>query len=242
MENTLQLPAKRLREILAFTIKNDKKGVKDLLAKNGFDASNLNTDDLHIAFLKAIKDSPVFRNQVADKLAESVKKIKTRSKSGITAMSLNFVNQPQLQFVNQPQLGFVTEPQLDLGFDTTAALSDYTAPSLIVTPAAPAPTPTPASSGGFWDSLSSLANKDNLNKLFNTGLDTLSTSLKNSSNSSSEQNALELERLRLQQIQAQNALADKQGMPTWAVVSIVVVALGLVGTGIYFAVKKKGKV
>ena len=255
METTTQLPEKRMREILAYTIKNDEAGVKNLLAKNGYDASKLSTPALHIAFLKAIKDSPVFRGDLAKKLTESVSKIKSRSKGMITPMSLNFINQPQLNiafadqgqigFVDQGQIGFVNQP--GLGFtgkkslnviDTTEALNDYSQPSLSVpstnTPAQPAP----SSGGGFWDSLGSLASKDNINKLFNTGLDTLSTSIKNSSNSSSEQNALELERLRLQQIQAQNELADK-GMPTWGIVAIVIVVAGAIGAGIYFSMKKK---
>lgn len=268
MENTIQFPQKRIREILAYTIKNDEAGVKQLLAKNGFDASRLNTPALHIAYLKAIKDSPVFRSQVAQAMVGSVHAIRTNSKVSVTPMSLNFINQPQLNiafvpepqlgFVDQGQIGFVNQPQLgfvdqgQLGFvktkgkknlniiDTAEALNDYSTPSLTpstinTTPVAPAP----ASSGGFWDTLGGLASKDNLNKLFNTGLDTLSTSLKNSSNSTSEQNALEVERLRLQQIQAQNELANNSGMPTWGIVAIVVVVAGAIGAGIYFSMKKK---
>lgn len=259
METTqdVQLPKKRFDQALAYTLKNDVQGVKDMLAKNGYDASKLNSNGVHIAFLKAIKDSSTFRADVAKHLTGVVDQLKAhyaKYKPGAKTPALNFVNQPQVNFVSQPMnfvnqpngLGFVREPgalnmsgvkthlnlmddystdaNLSATLPTTAAINTTTT------------TPAPASSGSFWDSLGSLANKDNLNKLFNTGLDTLSTSLKNSSNSTTEQNALELERLRLQQIQAQN---ENTGMGTGTIIVICVLSAAVIGGGLYLILKKK---
>jgi hypothetical protein len=88
----------------------------------------------------------------------------------------------------------------------------------------------------IWDSLKGAANTTNISNLFNTGLETLSTKLKNNANSASEERALEIERIRLAQIQAQNE-APKAAMPTWAIVAVV----GVVVVGGFLIIKKSKK-
>jgi len=111
------------------------------------------------------------------------------------------------------------------------------------------PIPTKAATdtkakSSFWDSLAGVASTDNLNKLFGTGLDTLSNSLKAKANRQSEERALELERLRLEQlnvqkdIQSGGGILPGSGMSLGAKIAIGVGVAGVVGIIIYLAVKK----
>lgn len=221
MENTI--PQKRMDELVAYVFQNKTDDVRNLLTINGVtDAASMPTADVQRAFLKAVKDNSGFRSQASNYFSTLV--------SG-----QNFVKQP---FVNQPNQPFVSQPYVNAVNDayTVDQVIEATAPTGGTTT-----TPVKTTSGSFWSNLGGLASKENLNKLFNTGLDTLSNKLQNDANRSSEERALELERLRLQQLQTQQTLgaAQKPGLPGWGIALIVVGSLAVVGTVIYLVVRKK---
>lgn len=217
-----QLSSKSMDQILADVMQNNTADLRALLTNNGvINASSLSDDDVRLAFLKAIKDSASFRSDLSSYLADLV-----QSKA-------SFVNQPQLNctgmqsFVDEPMLNFVNADSLE---DAAMGATSTTT------------TTTTKSSGGFWDSLGSLASKENLQSLFNTGLGAASASLQNKANKSSEERALELERLRLQQIQAQTQLTAaggvKKGLSAGAWIGIGVGAVVLI-TVIILLTRKK---
>lgn len=219
-----KLSKRKMDEVVAFVLTNRMGDVQQLLARNGVSTEGMNPAALQVAFLKAVKDSQAFRDDVSGYLSALV--------------------QDQASFVSQPQLGFVEEPYLNTV--TLADMAKEAAKSSSSGAAAGAAGSTSKTTTGssFWSSLGGLASTENLNKLFNTGLDTLSNKLKNDSNKSSEERALELERLRLQQLQAQTDLKkvdgqNKKTLPGWGIALIAVGGLVVVGTVIYLAVRKK---
>lgn len=227
-----QLSKKRMDELIAHLVTKRIDDMRDILEKNGVPTKSFNDKEVQIAFLKAIKDSNAsFRNQVSNLMASLV-----QGKNFVQQPLVGFAKQPLMQdFVEQPQLAF-TEPVDDLNpYSTTQVTKDSVGSS------------TAKSSGSFWSNLGSLASKDNLQSLFNTGLNVASTSLQNKANKESEERALELERLRLQQIQAQADLSKKggAGVGTGGLSTGAWVAIGLsaalVVTVIVVAVVKKKK-
>lgn len=211
MENTI--PKKQMDIVLADMMQNDVAGIRSLLTNNGIvDASAFGDKDVKIAFLKAIKDSASFRNDLSTYLTD-----KMQGKH-------NFVKQDLARdFIDQPKLN---------------AFGDDFAPTSTPTSNATTTT-TPKSSSGFWSTLGGLASKENLQSLFNTGLNVASTSLQNKANKESEERALELERIRLEQIQAQKELAEsggkKKGLSTGAWIAIGVGGLALIITIVIIA-------
>jgi hypothetical protein len=212
-----KMPKGRMDELVAYVITNRVDDVRQLLTRNGFaDAPALATEDVQVAFLKAIKDSASFRDDVSEYLSALVQDMSSENAS--------FVQQPNLNLFGADDISTM---------NTTAGAGSTT------------PTTTTTQKSSFWSTLGGVASKENLSKLFNTGLDTLSTKLKNDANKASEERALELERLRLQQLQTQKEITGsggaptKKGMPGWAIGLIVVGGLGLVGTVLYFALRKK---
>lgn len=206
-------------EVVAFAMTKDVEGIRAMLIRNGVNASNYTTQQVQIAFLKAIKDSQSFRDDLSSYMANTVQK--------------SFVSQPQLGYVSEPVNGFVNEPMLNAVTtlsDISSGIEDRPAvsstPSITTSSATSTTTKT-----SFWDTLGSLASKDNLQSLFNTGLTATSAALQNKANKDSEERALELERIKLEQIQAQKDLeaqkANSGGMPTWGWVLIILGGVGL---------------
>lgn len=240
MEN---LSKTKMDEIIAHVMSNNISDIRSLLTNNGIvDAGSLNDSDTQIAFLKAIKDSASFRNDFSDYLATMVQ----GQSNFVQQPNMPFVNQPNMPFVSQPNMPFVNEPgstglinqpmlnavsledaeNMDLGSGTTTTK-----------------TTTTKTTGSFWSSLGGLASKENLQSLFNAGLGVASNALTAKANKESEERALELERLRLQQLQAQkelglNADGSKRGLSTGAVIGIVL-GLGVLTTVIVLLAKKK---
>lgn len=219
-----KLSKRKMDEVVAFVLTNRMGDVQQLLARNGVSTEGMNPAALQVAFLKAVKDSQAFRDDVSGYLSALV--------------------QDQASFVSQPQLGFVEEPYLNTVTLADMAKEAAKSSSSGAAAGAAGSTSKTTTGGTFWSSLGGLASTENLNKLFNTGLDTLSNKLKNDSNKSSEERALELERLRLQQLQAQTDLKkvdgqNKKTLPGWGIALIAVGGLVVVGTVIYLAVRKK---
>lgn len=217
MGNTI--PKKQMDNIIAEVMQNHVADIRGLLTFNGVvDASGFGDDDTRIAFLKAMKDSASFRTDLAGYM------------SNLVQTKASFVGQPQLDYVAEPMAGFVNQPMLGFG-----PISDEPAATTTTTPA--------KSGGGFWGALGGLASKDNLQSLFNTGLGAASNALQNKANKDSEERALELERLRLQQIQAQKDLAAagggvSKGLSTGAWIGIGIGAVVLITVIVLVARKK----
>lgn len=207
-----QLPKKQFDLFLADLLENHISDVRQLMATNGFDTSGIADEDVKIAFLKAIKDSASFRNSAAKYMAQLA-----QYKSNFTGGYLNALTDTISQDTIDSHISSVTG---------TAANTSTTQKS------------------SFWQTLGGVASTENLNKLFGTGLDVLSTKLAANANKDSEERALELERIRLQQLQTQAALkattsVSTPGLSTGAWIAIGLGSALLIGTVIYFAVKKK---
>ncbi len=219
------IPTKRMDEILAEITTKRVGDIRTLLNNNGVNANDYTDNQVRIAFLKALKDSATFRNNVSAYLADYVQS------------NHSFVSQPAMQnFMENPQQNFVDQPQL--GFSSTFLASANTS----ITNAAEEEKEE-AKTGTFWSSLGGLASKENLQTLFNTGLNAASAALTSKANQASEERALELERIRLQQLQTQkemglNADGSKKGISALGWVGIAL-GTGLLITGIVLIVKKK---
>lgn len=105
-----------------------------------------------------------------------------------------------------------------------------------------APTPTPKKTSFFG----SIFTPELVSTGIKTGLDTLSTTTKAKADAASQQNALELERIKLQQIQAQgdaNKAGAASGMSTGAKIAIWIGGILVVGTVAWLVYRnmKKGK-
>lgn len=97
----------------------------------------------------------------------------------------------------------------------------------------------PPAKKSIWDTLGGVFTPDVIKSGINTGLGAVSTSIQSKANSKSEQNALELERLRLAQIQAGNESgASAGGMSSGAKIGIAVGAIAVVGIIIFMVAKK----
>lgn len=229
MEKTI--PQKRMRELLASVINDNVEDMRALLINNGVSgAVTYSPKEIQIAVLKAIKDSASFRNDLSSYMAQKVQ-------SGATG----FVKQEVdvRAFVDQPGLGFVKQPG-DLNFATMGS-STASVIGVDASTATPTQTSGQSSGGSFWSTLGSLASKENLQSLFNTGLNVAATSLNNKANKASEERALEMERLKLQEIQAQaqlNATQPKKGLSTGAWIGIGLGTVAVVVT-LVLVLKKK---
>lgn len=183
----------------------DKNKMLELLHGNGIKVGNsLSSKVVQTAFLKAIKDSDIFRQQVTAALIEKVQ-------------PKNFVDNSQ--YLNyddaEPWLGGTP----GAGSTTTAA---------------------PAPKKSFFGSIFT---PELIQTGIKTGLDKISTDSAAKARSQSEQNALELERLRLQQIQAQTAGGGKTAgsMSTGAKVGLIAGGIAVVGTIIWLVVRARKK-
>lgn len=215
METTI--PKKQIDVMLADMLQNDIAGIRGLLNNNGIiNVSSFSDKDTKIAFLKAIKDSASFRSDLSNYLTAKVQ----RQHNFVSSMDLT------REFIDQPKLNAFGD---DFADPATAASATTT----------PTTTTTTTQKSSFWSSLGGLASKENLQSLFNTGLNVASTSLQNKANKESEERALELERLRLEQINAQKELAASgglnKGLSTGAWIAI---GLGLITLIIVVARKK----
>jgi hypothetical protein len=221
----MEIPQNQMDLLLAEVLTNHIEDVRHLLVSNGVaGAESMGSNDLKIAFLKAIKDSASFRDSASRFLSSLVQ---TQANNFTGAGNLNF------------GIGIYDDPTDPVPSDSNPTTTSATTPVV---------KPTTAT-GSFWSTLGGVANQDNLNKLFSTGLDTLSTTLKNKANKDSEERALELERIRLEQIQAQKDLVNaggkvpgtttSTGLSTGAKIGIGVGGAVLIGVVIYLVVRKK---
>lgn len=217
--------------IIAYIMVNQPEDVKAMLKASGY-AYPDSTVGVQHAFLKAIKDDPAFR---ANLVTYATEKARTRGK-------MNFVSQPAMTagFVSQPAMtmGFVSQPQSMLNIVTIApptGSGSITTDTLATNNTAT----TNTTKTSFWDKLGSAFTADTIKTVVNTGLGAVSTKLQSNANTKSEENALELERIRLAQIEAQNAgKGIVTGLSTGAIVAIGLAGLLIIGLIIY-AVKKK---
>lgn len=213
----MQLPKKQFDLFVADLLANHIADVRQLLATNGFDTTGIADDDVKIAFLKAIKDSPSFRSSAANWMAQLAQ----------WKANKNFTGEGYLNALTDT----IDQSTIDQHVTQVTGQTN---------------TSTSSTKSSFWQTLGGVANSENLNKLFGFGLDTLSTKLTANANKDSEERALELERLRLQQLQTQQAIqasgkgtSAASGLSTGAKVAIGLGAALLIGTFIYLAVKKK---
>ena len=261
-----QIPKKEFDSFLATMLANNTEDVRTLLVSNGFsEASDMGSDDVSKMFLKAVKDSDQFRKVASEYMATLAKK----SAGVLVAVEkgLNFIPQPQFQgFVSQPSFqGFVEQPAFQ-GFVAQPAFQgfnqkkngsfknvdgdwwdDYNSPVSTTSTntsntSTPTTTTTTKSTGSFWDSLAGVASKENLSNLFNTGLGVLGNKLNADSTKASEERALELERIRLEQIRAAQqgggGANATPGLSTGAIVGIAIGGIVVIGTIIYLVAKK----
>ncbi len=220
----MQLSQNQVRQIINHALVTDATGVRQLLSLEGVNTGNMNQQQLTLAVLKAIKDSTSFRGNFAAYIQRKA-----------TGTTKSFTGKSSYRNVSDVESIYISN-------DGDYASIDDIQPSATnststVTPVATSATTSTSTSNdtGFFASLGSSI-KNNLDKILGTGLDALSTKLKTDANSSSEQAALQLEQLRLQQINAKNAAP---GMPTWAIVALSAAGIVVVGTIIYMVTKKK---
>ncbi len=209
---------KQMDIVLGHVIVNNLDDVRELLKRNGFkDVYSLDDNDVKIAFLKGIKDSPGFRADVADYL---------------TGM-IQYEGGQQTNFVNQPD-GFLNVVSYadSMSADTGSAGSGTTSTT----------TTTPTTTTPKTSLFGSLLSSQNLNSILNAGLDVVSTKLKADSLSKTEQLALQQKQLELQIAQT-NALsnpaaAKSSGMAWWGWLLII---LGVGGLITFIVIKSKKK-
>lgn len=223
------------RQILAHSLKNNAGEVRSLLKMNGVNANTSTQKNLNLATLTAVRDSPQFRKDFVSFVQNKVNATR-RTKAKKFLNSVDSSDSP-----TTPLAADISDiNDIDIDDSTqTVTVGSSTLPTTIATPA---PTPTPAatssstSSGGLFSSLGSIFSGDSLSKLLGTGLSTLSTSLTSSANNTAAQTALQIEQTKLAEQQAANA---GTGLSTTVIAVIAVVGLGILGTVIYFATKKK---
>jgi hypothetical protein len=213
----------QMDQLIASALHDHLSEVRQLLSSNGVSGADKMSDrQVRIAFLKAIKDSTSFRDSASRFLSSLV----------------------QTNFAGSKSLNFQDDFNIDDPADPVPGDSNpiVVTPPKTTTTSTSTPTASGSTSASFWQTL---GNQQNLNKLIGTGLDTMSTVLKNKANQQSEQNALELERLRLEQVYAQqqvnngSSILPDSGLSTGAVIGISLGAALLIGVVIYFAVRKK---
>jgi len=211
-----KIPEKRIDEILAHVMfQKNSQDIRTLLFRNGVQgAYEMKDSDARYAFLKAIAESTTFRKEVSDYLTGMV------------------------MAQTEERKGFIMQPSYLNLFDA----SDPTDVGDVPTSTTPTTTTT-ATKTTFWQSLGGVATGDNLSKLFNVGLDTLSTKLQSDINKDSEERALQAKMLDLQIAQQQAAAAagggTSKGLSAGAWIGIIA-GVGLLGFGVwYFAIRKK---
>lgn len=178
------------RVLVASFLKDKKSDAVALLNLNGVKINNFAPlSQVTTAFLTAIKDSDSFRKQVSQSLTNYIQSpTGTKSFNGIGFQNSNFNG---VGFSNGNGAGYYNL------FDAEEAAATTTGAT---------PTTKPASSGGsFWDGLGKIFTPDVIKNGINTGLGALGTSIQSNANNTSQQNAIELERIRLAQIQAAGA-------------------------------------
>ncbi len=223
--------------LLAGYLTEKKDEAANLLRVNGISVNALSTQsDIRLAYLKAIKDSDQFRSSASTALTKFVQSITDKS---------NFVDNLGFCFVDNvdtrtgvDNLSFVNnDDHLNtIGIAPTTINPNYA--SGVTSTTAPSTTTTKT---GFWSSLGNIFTPEVIQTGVKTGLGALSTKLQSDANASSEANALRLEELRLQQMQAQaeiNKTSPASKMSTGAKVAIGVGVAALVGTVIWLAVRK----
>lgn len=212
LENKMSNPD-NVRMLMAEFLSNNKEAVLRLFKVHGISTPIINTDAaVRVAFLKAIKDSGAFREDASRLLAASV------HSSG----SSNFIQQPGGYFnvaEDQPWLG-----DMNPALTTTTSTTSST-------------TSTTQKSGSFWSSLGQIFTPDVIKKGINTGLDALNAKMQADANKVGEQNAIAYEAEKTRQLQAQLDLERQKqmktpGMPAWAWITISVVVVGGIVTGV----------
>lgn len=239
MNTIKKISEKQLDQVIGYALANHRNDIINALVQSGYaNANALKDSDLGVAFLKAVKDSASFRGRISQILTEMVQKEKGQSKS--------FVNQPVADldvtggmFDNYFNvIDHISTEQINRNLETVTGSSDYNVPNTTSTTNTKTQT-------AFGSALSGLVTSDTLSKVFNVGLDALSTKLQTSANKGSEERALQLKAYELQ-IAALNA-AGKTGntstssFPTWAKVSLAVVGAAGIGLLVYKLATKKKK-
>ncbi len=216
---------KNADQIIGYVMVNEPAAMKSLLKSDGVNADSLSGAALQKAFLKAIKDSATFRASFAEYAATRVagKKMNFMSRANFVsqpgAMSVGFAEQPYpLDFVSQPGLRLnEVGPPTGTGSITTDTLNTTTT------------TTTNTSSGNsFWDKLGSAFTADTIKSVLNTGLGAVGTKIQSDANTKSEENALELERIRLAQIEAAKDVNSGPSVGTIAAIGIGLLVAGYI--------------
>jgi hypothetical protein len=204
-----------VRALLASFLANRKKDAIRLLQVNGVSILPVASDKaVQKAYLKGITQSEAFRSHLTQLLTDY-----THSLPADNSMQ-----------------GFVVNKQYQNLFDASDVAGTGTTTSTTPT--------TTNSGGGFWGSLKSIFTPDVIGAGIKTGLNAINTKITSDANQSSANAALEAERLRLAQIQAEQQLkatpnAAGSGMPKWLMISLGVLGAAALITGIVYMVKKK---
>jgi hypothetical protein len=203
----------QLDELLGYVAANNPEDIRVLLRRNGYNSDSLASNDLTIAFLKAIKDNGTFRQDVADYLTGMLQ--------------------------HSQQMSFVSNSK-QTNFNVVSLAEANTGVAGATDPVKTTTSTTTSGKSSFWDNL---ASSQNVNSLLNTGLSVLSTSLQSKANKDSEERALQAKALDLQIAQTNAAAAaaggNKKPVNVWAIVGIIG-GLAVIGMVIYL-VSKKGK-
>lgn len=199
-----------VRMLLAEFLDNNKDAAIRLLQVHGVDMPAISTKrEVRIAFLKAIKDSELFRKDAARLLAASVD----------SRGAANFIGQPGA-YLNETGDAEPWYGDLKATPTTTTTTTSTTTKS----------------GGGFWSSLGKIFTPEIIQKGINTGLDSLNAKMQSDANKVGEQNAIAYEAEKTRQMQAQLELErakaeGKKGMPAWGWVLISVAGIaGIVVT------------
>lgn len=210
------------RIAIATAVEKNRKGVVALLNKHGVNiGSNYTNQELIVGLLQAMKSNDRFKKELAALLSQTATEHKSSFAEGNFCFTAgNFFAANGLNFSNGDEAG-IHSPDEELGISNNSS-------------SAPTSTPDKKKSGVF--------SAANLNALFNTGLDTLSTILKNKSNQKLAQTAKEIEEEKTKQAALAGVgggIGTKSGLSTGAKVGIALGIVAVVGTIVYLVVKKK---
>lgn len=264
--NTLTSPS-TMRTLLANYFNDSKTQAIALLQNNGVAIANsAPIQVVRVAWLKAIKDSASFRAQAAASLTNYITAVKAKVSGqsnfvGVQPIYYNDVTgiASSTNYIDPNSGGIQVDPSLasgasDTSSDTATLAFPLGATSLANTGAtgfgassnpnavaqSMAATGSSGSGGGLFSALGSIFTPKVLQQGVTTGLQAYSTSLTAAANKTSEQNALQLEQLKLAQAQVA-AQAPSSGLSTGWKIAIggTIAAIVIIGVAVFVRKKRR---
>jgi len=227
------------KDLIAYTIANDKQSLKNLLRRNGIDVkSDASDNDIIISVLIASRKSPVFKSELTDILTQKAIKIQNEFKSfaggqfeiGNEADKMMFTGDDFFKNMG----GLYVSPKLGEGI-SAAAQQQQSSQS---TKSAKQPkTPKTKEKGKAFEWLkTNVFTQDNINSGIQLGLNVLNNKLQQKSNQV-QYEAADISSRQQEIVAAQNQ--KKSASFNVTTIAVVVVSLAIVGGIVYYVAKKK---